>query len=77
MRSDETVWRGAATRPDDSPDILAGLRGSWLRRIHSEWGPHDSAHLECLFERLKSIAGEEALGIDHMPRGLFGPAFMQ
>ena len=77
MRAVETVWREAATGPDDNPEMLAGLRASWLRRIHYEWGPDDSAHLECLFERLKSIAGEKALGIDHMPRGLFGPAFMQ
>ena len=77
MRADETVWRAAAAGPDDSPEMLVHLRGSWLRRIHYEWGPNDGAHLECLFERLKAIAGEKALGIDHMPRGLFGPAFMQ
>jgi NitT/TauT family transport system substrate-binding protein len=77
MRADETVWRGAVAGPDDSPDILAALRLSWLRRIQYEWGPDDSAHLECLFERLKAIAGEKALGIDHMPQGLFGPVFMQ
>jgi NitT/TauT family transport system substrate-binding protein len=77
MRSDETVWRGVAAGPDDSPDMLAALRLSWLRRIQYEWGPDDGDHLESLFERLKAIAGEEALGIDHMPRGLFGPAFMQ
>ena len=77
MRSDETVWRAAAAGPDDSPDMLASLRLSWLRRICYEWGPGDGAHLECLFERLKAIAGEKALGIDHMPQGLFGPAFMQ
>jgi NitT/TauT family transport system substrate-binding protein len=77
MRSDETVWRGVAAGRDDSPDMLAALRLSWLRRIQYEWGPDDGAHLESLFERLKSIAGEKALGIDHMPRGLFGPAFMQ
>ena len=77
MRAEETVWREAAAGPDDSPDMLAALRLSWLRRIQYEWGPDDGAHLESLFERLKSIAGEKALGIDHMPRGLFGPAFMQ
>jgi len=77
MRADETVWRGAVAGPDDSPDMLAALRLSWLRRICYEWGPDDSAHLEHLFERLKSIAGEKALGIDHMPQGLFSPAFMQ
>ena len=77
MRADETVWRGAVAGPDDSPDMLAALRLSWLRRIQYEWGRDDSAHLESLFERLKAIAGEKALGIDHMPRGLFGPAFMQ
>ena len=77
MRADETVWRGAVAGPDDSPDMLAALRLSWLRRICYEWGPDDGAHLECLFERLKAIAGEKAIGFDHMPRGLFGPAFKQ
>jgi NitT/TauT family transport system substrate-binding protein len=77
MREDETVWRGVAAGPGDSPDVLAALRLSWLRRICYEWGPDGSAHLEHLFERLKSIAGEKALGVDHIPQGLFGPAFMQ
>ena len=77
MRAEETIWRGAVAGPDDSPDILAALRLSWLRRICYEWGPDDGAHLEHLFERLKAIAGEKALGIDHMPQGLFGPALMQ
>ncbi len=77
MRSDETVWRGAVAGPGDSPELLSALRLSWLRRICYEWGPDDGTHLEHLFERLKSIAGEKALGIDHMPQGLFGPAFIQ
>ncbi len=77
MRADETIWRQAAAGPGDSLDMLAALRLSWLRRIQYEWGPDDGAHLESLFERLKAIAGSEALGIDHMPRGLFGPAFLQ
>jgi NitT/TauT family transport system substrate-binding protein len=76
MRADEMVWREAVAAPDDSPDMLAALRLSWLRRICYEWGPEGSAHLERLFERLKSIAGEKALGVDHIPRGLFGPAFI-
>ena len=77
MRADETVWREVAAGPEDTPDVLAALRLSWLRRIQYEWEPDNSAHLESLFERLKAIAGEEALGVDHMPRGLFGSAFMQ
>lgn len=72
MRADESVWREAAAQPGDSPQMLAALRASWLRRIRCEWEPQDGARLESLFELLKESAGEEALGLSHMPRGLFG-----
>ncbi len=76
MRADESVWREAAAMPGDGPEVLAGLRAAWCRRICCEWEQDGERHLERLFERLKTIGGERSLGIAHLPRGLFAPAFM-
>ena len=76
MRADEGVWREAAGAPGDGPELLASLHAAWSRRICCEWGQDDVRHLECLFERLRAIGGEECVGIAGMPRGLFVPALM-
>jgi NitT/TauT family transport system substrate-binding protein len=76
MRADEDVWREAAASPDDGAELLADLRAAWGRRICSEWAREDGRSLQLLFERLRDVAGEEALGVADMPKGLFAPAFM-
>jgi len=76
MRADEGVWREAAAAPDDQPEMLTGLRASWLRRICSEWRAEDALHLDALFERLRGIGDGDALGVAALPRDLFASAFI-
>jgi NitT/TauT family transport system substrate-binding protein len=77
MRAYENIWREAAAQPGDDPAMLALLRAGWLRRICDAW-PEDAArHLELLFERLKSVGGEESLGVATLSRELFVPALAE
>jgi NitT/TauT family transport system substrate-binding protein len=74
MLTDENVWREAAAQPGDDPAMLDLLRAAWLRRICSAW-PEDAARqLEILFERLKSVGGEDSLGVATASRDIFVPA---
>ena len=77
MRAYENIWREAAAQPGDDPVLLERLRAAWLRRICDAW-PEDAArHLEDLFERLKSVGGEDALGAATVWRDLFVPALAE
>jgi NitT/TauT family transport system substrate-binding protein len=76
MRADADVWCAAAASPDDGAELLAELRAAWGRRICTEWARDDVRALQILFERLRAVVGDEALGVAAIPAGIFAPAFM-
>ncbi len=71
LRSDGAAWRLAAASSSGRPDVAAGLRAAWCRRICTDWQPEDPSALVRLFERLKALIGEEALGVPAIPLGAF------
>lgn len=77
MRGYENIWREAAAQPGDDPAMLELLRAAWLRRICDAWPEDAHRHLEHLFERLRSIGGEESLGVATLSRDLFVPALAE
>ncbi len=71
MRADGAVWDQAAAQTGDPPEVLDGLRAAWCRRVCIDWRSDDLDDLDRLFERLKSLDGEGALGIGAIPAGTF------
>jgi NitT/TauT family transport system substrate-binding protein len=77
MREDPRAWAEAVADVESSnPDVTHGLRASWERRVCTSWGPEDLRALTGLFDRLKAIGGEDAVGgLEAIPPEIFSPAF--
>ncbi len=77
MREDPRAWAEAVADVDRSnTPLLHGLRASWERRVCTTWSPDDVRALTVLFDRLKAIGGEDAVGgIQAIPPEMFASAF--
>ena len=77
MREDPHAWAEAVGDVESSStERTRGLRASWDRRVCTRWGPDDLRALTGLFDRLKAIGGEDAVGgIKAIPPEMFAPAF--
>jgi len=77
MRGDPLAWAEAVGEVESSDtERMRGLRASWERRVCTSWGPDDLRALTVLFNRLKAIGGEGAVGgIEAIPPEMFAPAF--
>lgn len=77
MRGDSHAWDEAVGDTESSNTELArGLRASWERRVCTSWGQDDLRALTCLFDRLKAIGGNDAVGgVKTIPPEMFAPAF--
>ncbi len=76
MREDPDAWAEAVVDTGTSNTELTALRASWDRRVCTSWGQDDLCALTDLFDRLKAIGGEDAVGgIKAIPPEMFAPAF--
>ncbi len=78
MRASRALWAEAVAAPNglDTAPVRA-LRASWDRRVCTAWRPDDVLALGRLFETLKTIAGEDAVGGVHaLPPEMFELGFM-
>jgi NitT/TauT family transport system substrate-binding protein len=77
MRGDDHAWAEAIVDVESSnTELTYALRAGWDRRVCTSWGPEDLSALTSLFDRLKAIGGEDAVGgIKAIPPEMFAPAF--
>jgi NitT/TauT family transport system substrate-binding protein len=77
MRQDPRAWAEAVADVDHANTaLLHGLRASWERRVCTTWSQDDVCALAALFDRLKAIGGEDAVGgIQAIPPEIFPSAF--
>jgi NitT/TauT family transport system substrate-binding protein len=77
MRSDSDTWMEAVPGADRADkNLIQALRASWERRVCTRWSPEDVDSLAVLFDRLKAIGGNDAVGgVESIPSEMFAPAF--
>lgn len=76
LRRSPALWAEAAGVGDVAAGCGPALRASWERRVCTGWRPDDALALVRLFEALRDVGGEEAVGgIDALPREMFDLGF--
>jgi NitT/TauT family transport system substrate-binding protein len=77
MRSDPDAWMEAVAGVDRADkELMHTMRASWERRVCTNWSPEDINSLAVLFDRLKAIGGNDAVGgVESIPPEMFAPAF--
>jgi NitT/TauT family transport system substrate-binding protein len=77
LRASGTLWAEAVAAPD-GPDAAPAraLRASWERRVCTSWRPGDVLALRRLFDTLRTIAGDDAVGgVRALPPEMFHLGF--
>jgi NitT/TauT family transport system substrate-binding protein len=71
--SDDDIWFeiGEQLMTYDDPAIVRAVRDGWRDMVVKEWNRETVEGMEQLFDHLLDVAGPEALGVDHIPNGIF------
>jgi NitT/TauT family transport system substrate-binding protein len=75
LREDDDLWAEIGDRLMDTDDERAwrAIRDGWREMVVADWDRETLAGMEQLFERLREVAGADALGVDRIPEGAFVP----
>ncbi|WP_049923066.1 ABC transporter substrate-binding protein [Halopiger djelfimassiliensis] len=73
LRTDDALWEtlGERLMDTDDPAVVVGVRDGWREMVVTEWDDETVAAMIQLFERLREVAGPEALGVDRVPEETF------
>jgi NitT/TauT family transport system substrate-binding protein len=56
---------------ENDPTVVRAVRDGWRDMVVPDWDEETVDGMERLFDHLLEVAGAEALGVDHVPEGLF------
>ncbi|MFD1563456.1 ABC transporter substrate-binding protein [Haloarchaeobius amylolyticus] len=75
LRRDDARWEtiGEQLMYEDDPAVVRAVRDRWREMVVPDWDEATVDGMERLFDRLKAVAGPDALGVDELPDGLFRP----
>ncbi|MDS0476447.1 ABC transporter substrate-binding protein [Natrinema sp. 1APR25-10V2] len=73
LQRDDDLWDEIGDRLmyEDDPAVIRAVRDRWRAMVVPDWDASTVAGMERLFDRLKAVAGADALGVDELPDGLF------
>lgn len=73
LTSDDDLWMEIGDRLmyEDDPEIVRAVRDGWRDMVVADWDEETVAGMERLFDHLHDVAGGDALGVDHLPEGMF------
>lgn len=76
LRRDDVLWKeiGSRLMTEDDPTVMRAIRDRWREMVVADWDDETIDGMERLFDHLLDVAGRDALGVDHLPDGLFRPA---
>ncbi|GAB7095226.1 hypothetical protein JCM30237_23790 [Halolamina litorea] len=70
---DDEPWEvvGEKLMTHDDPEIVRAVRDGWRDMVVRDWDEETIDGMEELFDSLYAIGGTDALGVDHIPDGMF------
>ncbi|WP_254525178.1 ABC transporter substrate-binding protein [Natrinema caseinilyticum] len=73
LKRDDSLWEelGAQLMYEDDPAVIRAVRDRWREMVVADWDESTVDGMERLFDRLKAVAGADALGVDELPDGVF------
>lgn len=73
LTSDDELWEtiGDELMYENDPEVIRAVRDGWRDMVVADWDEETVAGMDRLFDHLLEVAGEEAIGVDHLPEGLF------
>ncbi|OAQ52254.1 hypothetical protein HTG_11575 [Natrinema mahii] len=73
LRRDDALWDeiGERLMYEDDPAVVRAVRDRWRELVVRDWDEGTVDGMERLFDRLKGVAGADALGVAELPEGLF------
>ncbi|QLG49195.1 ABC transporter substrate-binding protein [Natrinema halophilum] len=73
LQRDDALWDeiGEQLMYEDDPAVVRAVRDRWRAMVVTDWDASTVEGMERLFDRLKTVAGADALGVDELPNGLF------
>ena len=71
--TDDELWTeiGERLMYENDPTIVRAVRDGWRDMVVPDWDEETINGMERLFDHLLEVAGSDALGVDHLPDGLF------
>ncbi|SEW14279.1 ABC transporter substrate-binding protein [Natrinema salifodinae] len=75
LQRDDELWEeiGEQLMYEDDPAVVRAVRDRWRAMVVPDWDEATVEGMERLFDRLKAVAGADALGVAELPDGLFRP----
>ncbi|WP_435551817.1 ABC transporter substrate-binding protein [Natrinema sp. CGMCC1.2065] len=73
LQRDDDLWDeiGERLMYEDDPAVVRAVRDRWREMVVRDWDEGTVDGMERLFDRLKGVAGADALGVAELPDGLF------
>lgn len=73
LTSDDEIWGtiGEELMYKDDPEVIRAVRDGWRDMVVADWDEETIEGMDQLFDHLLDVAGEEAIGVNHLPEGLF------
>lgn len=70
---DDEPWEvvGERLMSYDDPAIVRAVRDGWREMVVRDWDAETLDGMDQLFDSLHAIGGTDALGVDHIPDGMF------
>ncbi|WP_265111073.1 ABC transporter substrate-binding protein [Halosolutus halophilus] len=70
---DDDLWEviGERLMYENDPSVVRAVRDGWRDMVVADWDEETIAGMNRLFDHLLDVAGPDALGVDHIPDGLF------
>jgi NitT/TauT family transport system substrate-binding protein len=70
---DDEIWTeiGERLMYENDPTVVRAVRDGWRDMVVPDWDDETVDGMERLFDHLLEVAGADALGVDHLPEGLF------
>ncbi|MCH7659862.1 MAG: ABC transporter substrate-binding protein [Euryarchaeota archaeon] len=73
LTSDDEIWEtiGNELMYENDSEVIRAVRDGWRDMVVADWDESTIEGMNQLFDHLLDVAGEEAIGVDHLPEGLF------
>ncbi|MCL7419243.1 MAG: ABC transporter substrate-binding protein, partial [Halalkalicoccus sp.] len=73
LTSNDEIWTtiGEELMYENDPEVIRAVRDGWRDMVVADWNEETIEGMDRLFDHLLEVAGEEAIGVDHLPDGLF------
>jgi NitT/TauT family transport system substrate-binding protein len=73
LTSDDEIWEtiGEELMYENDSEVIRAVRDGWRDMVVADWNEETIEGMDQLFDHLLDVAGAEAIGVDHLPDGLF------